>query len=173
MTADKDFKRFVRAKARASGLSYAAVLQRLRNSDAPRGGAASTEDDMNIVRTIPDIRSLDMAASRAFYEGLLGFRVAMEHAGMLIFASETQPKQQITVNGDAADGVPLPPGFSVDVGFPESVTDIHDGAVARGCTIIERLEDKAIGIRRFSLLDPSGTRVTVMAHLDPAHQPAR
>ncbi len=89
MTADKDFKRFVRAKARAYGLSYAAALQRLRNITAPRGGAASTEDDMNIVRTIPDIRSLDMAASRAFYEGLLGFLVAMEHAGMLIFANET------------------------------------------------------------------------------------
>jgi catechol 2,3-dioxygenase-like lactoylglutathione lyase family enzyme len=128
---------------------------------------------MNIVRTIPDVRSLNMPASRAFYEGVLGFRVAMEHAGMMILASATQPKQQITVNADAADALPLPPGFAVDVGFPESVSEIHERAVSQGYTIIEPMEDKQIGIRRFSLLDPNGTRVTIVAHLNPAHQPER
>ena len=128
---------------------------------------------MNIVRTIPDVRSLNMPASRAFYEELLGFRVAMEHAGMMILASTTQPKQQISVNGDAADALPLPPGFSVDVGFPESVSEIHEKAVSQGLTIIEPIEDKPIGIRRFSLLDPNGTHVTIVAHLNPADQPQK
>lgn len=170
MTADKDFKRIVRETARRTGQSYAAVQRRLR-ADGP---APSTEKrPMNIVRTIPDIRSLNMPASRTFYEGLLGFNVAMEHAGMMILASPTQPKQQITVNADAADAAPLPPGFSVDVGFPENVREIHDRAVAEGRIIIEPMEDKAMGIRRFSLLDPNGTRVTIVAHLDPAHQPSR
>ncbi len=170
MTDRKDFKRLVREKARRTGQSYASVLQRLRT----RGNPPHPENKpMNIVRTIPDIRSLNMPASRDFYEGLLGFQTVMEHAGMVIFASPTQPKQQVTLNADAADAMPLPPGFSMDVGYPESVTDIHAQALAKGCTIIEPLEDKAIGIRRFSLLDPNGTLVTVMAHLDPAHQPPR
>jgi len=170
MTADKDFKRIVRAKARLTGQSYAVVQRRLRT----HGQEPSTEKTpMNIVRTIPDIRSLNMPASRAFYEEIIGFKVAMEHAGMLILASATQPKQQITLNGDAADAFPLPPGFAVDVGYPESVTDIHARALAQGCTIIEPLEDKPIGIRRFSLLDPNGTRVTIVAHLDEQYQPPR
>lgn len=170
MTDDRDFKRFVREKARQSGQSYAATRARLRN----HGHAPSTESKpMNIVRTIPDIRSLNMPASRAFYEGLLGFQTVMEHDGMLMFASATQPKQQVTVNGDRADAIPLPPGFSIDVGYPDSVTDIHDRAVATGCTIIEPLADKPIGIRRFSLLDPNGTRVTIVAHLDEKYQPPR
>ena len=170
MTADKDFKRIVREVARKTGQSYAAVQRRLRADSAK----LSTEmRPMNIVRTIPDVRSLNMPASRAFYEGILGFNVAMEHAGMMILASATQPKQQVSINADAADAMPLPPGFSVDVGFPESVSEVHDRAKAEGYTIIEPLEDKPIGIRRFSLLDPSGTRVTIVAHLDPAHQPAR
>ena len=104
---------------------------------------------------------------------VIGFQVAMEHAGMLILASATQPKQQVTLNGDAADALPLPPGFSVDVGYPESVTEIHARALAQGSTIIEPLEDKPIGIRRFSLLDPNGTRVTIVAHLDEQYQPPR
>lgn len=128
---------------------------------------------MDIVRTIPDIRSTNMPASRSFYQELLGFQVVMEHDGMIMFASPTQPKQQITLNGDAADAKPLPPGFSVDVGYPESVTEIHNQAQAQGFTIIEPLEDKAIGIRRFSLLDPNGTRVTIVAHLACEHQPAQ
>jgi catechol 2,3-dioxygenase-like lactoylglutathione lyase family enzyme len=170
MTTDKDFKRIVREKARLSGQSYAVVQRRLRT----HGHVPSPEHKpMNIVRTIPDIRTLNLPASRAFYEDIIGFKVAMEHAGMLILASATQPKQQVTLNGDTADARPLPPGFSVDVGYPDSVTDIHARAVAEGATIIEPLEDKPIGIRRFSLLDPNGTRVTIVAHLDEKYQPPR
>jgi catechol 2,3-dioxygenase-like lactoylglutathione lyase family enzyme len=168
MTVDRDFKRVVRAKARRSGQSYASVLRRLRNE----GGPPSEEKHlMNIVRTIPDIRSLDLPASRSFYEGLLGFKIVMDVDGMLMFASPTQPGQQVTVNGDATDATPLPAGFSVDVGYPQAVTELHDRARAEGFVIIESLEDKPMGIRRFSLLDPNGARVTILAHLDEAHQP--
>jgi predicted enzyme related to lactoylglutathione lyase len=170
MTTDKDFKRIVRARARLTGQSYSVVQRRLRT----HGDTPPTENHvMNIVRTIPDIRTLNLPASKAFYESVLGFEVAMEHAGMIILASATQPKQQVTLNGDAADAMPLPPGFSIDVGYPESVTEAHARAVAQGTTIIEPLEDKPIGIRRFSLLDPNGTRVTIVAHLDEKYQPPR
>jgi catechol 2,3-dioxygenase-like lactoylglutathione lyase family enzyme len=170
MTANKDYRRIVRDTARRTGQSYAAFQERLRDD----GTKPSTERrSMNIVRTIPDARSLSMPASRAFYEGVLGFNIAMEHAGMMILASETQPKQQVSVNADAADAKPLPPGFAVDVGFPESVSEIHERVIAQGITIIEPLEDKPIGIRRFSVLDPNGTRVTIVAHLNPVDQPPR
>jgi catechol 2,3-dioxygenase-like lactoylglutathione lyase family enzyme len=116
---------------------------------------------------------LDLAVSRSFYEDLLGFKAVMDQGGMLMFASPTEPKQQVTLNGDAAESAALPPGFAMDVGFPESVTDLHARAVAQGCVIVEPLADKPMGIRRFSLLDPNGVRVTVLAHLDPAYQPRR
>ena len=128
---------------------------------------------MTIVRTVPDIRALDLSISRSFYEELLGFKLVMDQAGMLMFASPTEPKQQVTLNGDAAESAGLPPGFAMDVGFPESVSDLHERALNRGCVIVEPLEDKPMGIRRFSLLDPSGVRITVLAHLDPAYQPRR
>ena len=170
MTANKDFKRIVRAKARKTGQSYSAVLQRLRTD----GRAPSKESiPMTIVRTVPDIRALDLDVSRAFYQDLLGFKAVMDQGGMLMFASPTEPKQQVTLNGDAAESAALPPGFAMDVGFPESVTDLHARAVAQGCVIVEPLTDKPMGIRRFSLLDPNGVRITVLAHLDPAHQPRR
>jgi uncharacterized glyoxalase superfamily protein PhnB len=61
----------------------------------------------------------------------------------------------------------------MDVGYPESVNELHGRAVNQGCIIVEPLEDKPMGIRRFSLLDPNGVRITVLAHLTEAHQPPR
>ena len=170
MTADKDFKRIVRTKAKRTGQSYSAVLQRLRTDGR---GPSKEKYPMTIVRTVPDIRALDLSVSRSFYEGLLGFKLVMDQAGMLMFASPTDPKQQVTLNGDAAESAALPAGFAMDVGFPDSVNELHERAVNQGCVIVEPLEDKPMGIRRFSLLDPNGVRITVLAHLDPAHQPRR
>lgn len=170
MTADKDFKRIARAKAERTGLSYSAVLQRLR-TDGNR--PLKEKPPMTILRTVPDIRALDLSISRSFYEDLLGFKTVMDQAGMLMFASPTEPKQQVTLNGDAAEAAALPPGFAMDVGFPENVNELHERAVKQGCVIVEPLEDKPMGIRRFSLLDPNGVRITVLAHLDQAHQPRR
>ncbi len=128
---------------------------------------------MTIVRTVPDIRALDLSASRSFYKDLLGFEVVMDQGGMLMFASPTEPKQQVTLNGDAAESAALPPGFAMDVGFPENVNELHARAIDQGCIIVEPLEDKPMGIRRFSLLDPNGVRITVLAHLAKTHQPVR
>jgi predicted enzyme related to lactoylglutathione lyase len=170
MTANKDFKRIVRAKARRTGQSYSAVLQRLRTDSRE---PSKEKLPMTIVRTVPDIRALDLSVSRAFYQDLLGFNLVMDQSGMLMFASPTEPKQQVTLNGDAAESAALPPGFAMDVGFPDSVTDLHARAVSQGCVIVEPLQDKPMGIRRFSLLDPNGVRITVLAHLAEAHQPRR
>jgi len=84
---------------------------------------------------------------------------------MLMFCSPTNPQVQVTVNGE---GVPLPPGFIIDVGTAERVVAIHERSVQDGVTIVEPLDDKPWGIRRFSLLDPNGARITVLAHLDPS-----
>ncbi len=119
---------------------------------------------MTIERAFPDIRSTDLPASKAFYTDVLGFDLSMEERDFLLFSSPSNPKVQLSVNGDFGN---LPPGFSVDVGSAERVTAIHAETVARGLRIVEDLEDKPWGIRRFSVLDPTGQRVTVLAHFEP------
>jgi uncharacterized glyoxalase superfamily protein PhnB len=166
MTARKDFKRLVRERAQRTGESYSSALRHLRNrtGDGHVSSDEQEEPTVTITRAIPDIRSSDLDGTRDFYAGLLGFDVCMEERGMLMFCSPSNPKVQVSVNGD---GVPLPPGFAVDVGTAERVTHLHDDAVERALTIVEPLDDKPWGIRRFSVLDPNGTRVTVLAHLSP------
>jgi catechol 2,3-dioxygenase-like lactoylglutathione lyase family enzyme len=157
VTADKDFKRIVRARALRTGESYAEARRNL--------SARAKEPAMRITRAFPDIRSDDIEGSRAFYAGLLGFDVSMEVGKFVLFTSPSDPKVQVSLNGDFDS---LPAGFIVDVGSGERVDEIHAAAQAGGLRIIEALDDKPWGIRRFSLLDPSGNRVTVLAHIEPA-----
>jgi catechol 2,3-dioxygenase-like lactoylglutathione lyase family enzyme len=164
MTADKDFKRVVRQRAKRTGESYTEALRQLRSRDAAGEPAATKEPTVTITRAFPDIRSDDVEASRAFYNGLLGFDVSMEAGKFLLFTSPSDRNIQVSLNGDFDS---LPAGFIVDVGVGERVDAIHDVAVQQGLRIIEPIDDKPWGIRRFSLLDPSGSRVTVLAHIDP------
>ena len=165
MTANKDFKRLVRERARRTGESYAEAFRQLRAKSAAGRPAAEKEPTMRITRAFPDIRSDDVEGSRAFYAGLLGFDVSMETGKFLLFTSPSDPNIQVSLNGDFDS---LPAGFIVDVGTPDRVAEVHADAVSRGLRIVETMDDKPWGIRRFSLLDPSGNRVTVLAHFDPA-----
>lgn len=122
---------------------------------------------MAIERIIPDIRSSDLATSHEFYRGLLGLVVGTESAGeFLLLGSPTNRSAQLTVNDNGHPG--LPPGFAVDVGIPERVHAIHAAVTERGLPIVEPLHDTPWGIRRFSVVDPNGVRVTVLGHVDPA-----
>lgn len=170
MTADKDFKRVVRARAQRTGEAYSTALHNLRNSrrgSRAAGDPAASDKEhppMNIVRTIPEIRSTDLDRSRQFYVDLLGFDLCMEEAEMLMFCSPSHSWVQVILNGE--HGEPLPPGFSVDVDTPDAVASLYERAGGNGVRVVEPMDDKPWGIRRFSVLDNSGTCVTVLSHLN-------
>lgn len=119
---------------------------------------------MSIRRIMPDIRATDLPATRDFYCGLLGLRVGMDEEPFLLLGSPDVSSAQLTVNDNGHPG--LPPGFAIDVGTPEQVDEIHRQVTERGMSIVEPLSDKPWGIRRFSVIDPGGVRVTIVAHLD-------
>ena len=83
MTADKDFKQLVRARARKTGESYAAARQRLLASTSGLTGRQrlSREDQhqMKFNRVIPVLRMFDAAKAKEFYVTYLGMSVDWEH----------------------------------------------------------------------------------------------
>lgn len=118
---------------------------------------------MNIPRIIPEIRSRDLDATKAFYCGLLGLEVGMEDGAFLMLNSPTHPGAQLTVNDNGHPGLPL--GFAVDVGSADQVQRLYELVTKRGFPLVEPLEDKPWGIRRFSVIDPNGARVTIIGHI--------
>ncbi len=83
MTADKDFKQLVRARARRTGESYAAARQRLLASTSGLAIRQSpSRDDSHAVkfnRVIPVLRMFDVDKAKEFYGTYLGMTVDWEH----------------------------------------------------------------------------------------------
>ena len=115
---------------------------------------------MSIRRVVPDIKSKDLAQSRAFYVDFLGFEMAMDMGFVMTFVSPSNPTAQISVVRD--DGGPaLLPDVSVEVA---DVDQVHARAVERGLQIVYPLTDEPWGVRRFFVVDPNGTILNVMSH---------
>ena len=122
---------------------------------------------MTIRRAMPVVITEDPAASRAFYEGVLGFRVAMEEDGLLMFVSPSVPTTQLIVAWESPTA--LDPAVR-EVHLSVEVADVdaaHADAVARGLEVVRPLQDEPWGIRRFFVREPSGRVVNVSSHIPP------
>ncbi|MBF6131708.1 VOC family protein [Nocardia otitidiscaviarum] len=116
---------------------------------------------MRIRRAVPDIRTEDMAASRAFYRDL-GFEEVMDLGWVVILASPANPTAQVLLFGPDAEGPQ--PDMSVEVDDVDEVDAAHTAMVAAGAEIVYALRDEPWGVRRFFVRDPNGTVVNVVAH---------
>lgn len=103
--------------------------------------------------------------ARAFYEGFLGFRVAMDEDGMLMLTSTSTPTTQVIIAWASASAVD-PELQQVDVSL--EVTDVdaaHDRARAHDLEIVRELRNEQWGIRRFFVRDPTGLTINVASHI--------
>lgn len=120
---------------------------------------------MEIRRAMPVIVTDDPAAAREFYESFLGFRVAMDQDGMLMFASTSTPTTQLIVawpSPTAVDPAVTSVDISVEVG---DVDAAYAQATADGLHIVREIRDEPWGIRRFFVRDPAGRVVNVASHV--------
>jgi catechol 2,3-dioxygenase-like lactoylglutathione lyase family enzyme len=115
---------------------------------------------VSIRRVVPDIKSQNLAESRAFYVDFLGMELAMDMGFVMTFVSPSNPTAQISVVRDDG-GSTLLPDLSVEVA---DVDQVHKRAVERGLKIIYPLTDEPWGVRRFFVVDPNGTIVNVLSH---------
>ena len=116
---------------------------------------------MNISRVVPDIRSKQMDESRRFYVDFLGFNVGMDMGFITTFVSPNNPASQISVLHDDGSSALLP-NVSIEV---EDVNKVYADATARGLKIAYPLTDEPWGVRRFFVVDPSGTVLNIMSHI--------
>lgn len=163
MTERKDFKRIVRARASRTGESYSSALRHVRHAGH---GAGPHEEarPISITRTIPDIRSTKIEATTSFYTEVLGFDLRNATGGgpVVAFVSPPRPDAEVTLN---RDGFTLPAGFTVEVDSVSAIAGLYERRAAAGVRTVEEL--RADG-SQFSVLDPSGRRVSVALAGGPA-----
>ena len=114
---------------------------------------------MRIRRVVPDLHG-DPAASRSFYEDVIGLRLQMDMGWIATFVSPSNETAQLTVIADD-ETAPVSPDVSIEV---EDVDAVHAKAVAAGHEIVHELTDEPWGVRRFFVRDPNGAVINVMHH---------
>ncbi|MFI6868536.1 VOC family protein [Nocardia sp. NPDC050406] len=113
---------------------------------------------MTIRRVVPDLRTDDMARSRAFYREL-GFEEVMDLGWVVTLASPSNPTAQVLLF--APNDEEPHPDMSVEV---DDVDAAHAAMVAAGAEIVYALRDEPWGVRRFFVRDPNGKIVNVVSH---------
>ena len=114
---------------------------------------------------MPVVVTDDPADARRFYEDFLGFRLAMDEDGLMMFTSPSVPTTQVIVaypSPTAMDPHVREVAMSVEV---EDVNVAYADARARGLEIVYPLSDEPWGIRRFFVRDPSGRTINVSSHI--------
>jgi catechol 2,3-dioxygenase-like lactoylglutathione lyase family enzyme len=116
---------------------------------------------VSIRRVVPNLASEDIAATRDFYVGLLGFDVVMDLGWIVTVASPSNATAQISLAAEGIRAQSDAPVITVEVA---NVDAVHAAAVERGIEIVRALRDEEWGVRRFFVRDPDGRVINVMSH---------
>jgi len=115
---------------------------------------------MNIRRIVPDLHG-DPAATREFYEQVVGLELGMDLGWIIGFCSPTNETAQLQVISEDATA-PVSPDVSIEV---EDVDAVHAKAVEGGHEIVHPLTDEPWGVRRFCVREANGAVINVMQHI--------
>jgi catechol 2,3-dioxygenase-like lactoylglutathione lyase family enzyme len=115
---------------------------------------------VSIRRAVPDVHG-DPAASRSFYENVIGMELVMDMGWIATFKSPIQGPVELSVMSRDATA-PVTPDVSIEVA---DVDAVHARAVDDGYEIVHPLTDEPWGVRRSFVRDPNGAVINVLRHL--------
>ena len=115
---------------------------------------------MAVNRIVPDLTSRSLAETTAFYVGVLGLDVVMDHGWIVTLADPQRPDVQLSLMTHD-ESAPVVPVASIEV---DDVDAAYRLAEERGAEIVHPLTDEPWGVRRFFVRDPDGNVVNVLGH---------
>jgi catechol 2,3-dioxygenase-like lactoylglutathione lyase family enzyme len=115
---------------------------------------------MAVKRIVPNIAAERVADARAFYGGILGLNIVMDHGWVVTFAAETRGPPQISIASEGGSGTPVP-DISIEV---DNFEEIHQRLRSAGLAIEYGPTSEPWGVRRLYVRDPFGRLVNILAH---------
>lgn len=112
------------------------------------------------LNSIPVVNVDDLQAAISFYTEKLGFTVAFElgpYAGLQLGDA------MVHLNGGDDEWSARPTSARFTVEFVDNYYDQLDQSIVK---LDEQLRDMPFGVRQFSVIDPSGNRITFAQSLD-------
>jgi len=128
--------------------------------------AALLERVMKVKRIVANIETTDVKAADAFYRGVLGLDLVMDHGWLRTYASASQMTVQVSFASQGGSDTPVPE-LSIEVDdLAEALRRVKDA----GTPIEYGPVSEPWGVRRFYVLDPLGKLVNILQH-EPSRAP--
>ncbi|HEX5327644.1 MAG TPA: VOC family protein [Acetobacteraceae bacterium] len=115
---------------------------------------------MAVKRIVANIATDDVGRGNAFYAGVLGLQVVMDHGWILTFAAEASAAPQVSIATEGGSGTPVP-DLSIEV---DDLEEVRQRVIAAGIPIEYGPKREPWGVTRFYVPDPFGRLLNILAH---------
>jgi catechol 2,3-dioxygenase-like lactoylglutathione lyase family enzyme len=115
---------------------------------------------MKVKRIIANIAAPDPAAVDAFYRGVLGLDLVMDHGWIRTYAGPATMAVQVSFASEGGSGTPVP-DLSVEV---DDLDEALRRVRAAGMAVAYGPASEPWGVRRFYVRDPLGRLVNMLQH---------
>lgn len=121
---------------------------------------------MKVQRIVANIATADIEATDAFYRGILGLDVVMDHGWIRTYGTASKMMVQVSFASQGGSNTPVP-DLSIEVGdLVEALRRVEDS----GIPVEYGPVSEPWGVRRFYVRDPLGKLVNILQH-DPPGTP--
>lgn len=115
---------------------------------------------MTVKRIVANIATDQMDTAKAFYEGVLGMSLGMDHGWIITFVGTGHSTPQISFASEGGSGTPVP-DLSIEV---DDFASVHERVIGAGYHPEYGPVDEPWGVRRFFIRDPFGRLLNILAH---------
>lgn len=115
---------------------------------------------MKVQRIVANIATADLEAADAFYHGILGLDVIMDHGWLRTYGATSKMTVQVSLARQGGSDTPVP-DLSIEVDdLAEALRRVEDS----GTPIEYGPVNEPWGVRRFYVRDPLGKLVNILQH---------
>lgn len=119
---------------------------------------------MKVQRIVANVATTDIKAVDAFYHGVLGLDVVMDHGWIRTYGTASKMTVQVSFANQGGSDTPIPE-LSIEVDdLAEALRRVEDA----GTPIEYGPVSEPWGVRRFYVRDPLGKLVNILQHEPPS-----
>ncbi|APO75082.1 glyoxalase/bleomycin resistance protein/dioxygenase family protein [Rhizobium etli 8C-3] len=115
---------------------------------------------MSVKRIVANIVVSDIKAAKAFYQGILGMDVVMDHGWIVTYAADASTRPQVSFAIEGGSGTPVP-DLSIEV---DNLDEVYQRVIGEGIAVEYGPASEPWGVRRFYVRDPFGRLVNILRH---------
>jgi catechol 2,3-dioxygenase-like lactoylglutathione lyase family enzyme len=117
-------------------------------------------EHLKVIRIVSNMATLDPDKATAFYEGILGLELIMDHGWFRTYGSGAEMKVQVSFGSEGGSGTAVP-DLSIEVDDVETALDRVRGA---NLPVEYGPASEPWGVRRFFVRDPFGRLINILQH---------